>query len=97
MINSKQRSKLRSFAHHIKPSIYIGKSGLTDGVYSSISESLDSQELIKVKFNENKDLKKKLISDSELKLSASVVGSIGNTVIIYKPNEDLVQRKYKIK
>ena len=65
-------------------------------VYSSISESLDSQELIKVKFNENKDLKKKLISDSELKLSASVVGSIGNTVIIYKPNEDLDQRKYKI-
>lgn len=96
MISSKQRSKLRSLAHHIKPSVYIGKSGLTDGVYASISESLDSQELIKVKFNENKDLKKKLISDSESILSASVVGSIGNTVIIYRPNEELNQRKYKI-
>ena len=96
MINSKQRSKLRSLAHHIKPSVYIGKSGLTDGVYASITESLDSQELIKVKFNENKDLKKKLISDSEVILSAFVVGSIGNTVIIYKPNEELNQRKYKI-
>ena len=96
MISSKQRSKLRSLAHHIKPSVYIGKSGLTDGVYASISESLDSQELIKVKFNENKELKKKLISDSESILSASVVGSIGNTVIIYKPNEELNQRKYKI-
>ena len=96
MINSKQRSKLRSLAHHVKPSVYIGKSGLTDGVYASISESLDSQELIKVKFNENKDLKKKLISDLESILSASVVGSIGNTVIIYKPNKELNQRKYKI-
>ena len=96
MINSKQRSKLRSLAHHIKPSVYIGKSGLTDGVYASISESLDSQELIKVKFNENKNLKKKLISDSESILSASVVGSIGNTVIIYKSNEELNQGKYKI-
>ena len=96
MISSKQRSKLRSLAHHIKPSVYIGKSGLTDGAYASISESLDSQELIKVKFNENKDLKKKLISDSESILSASVVGSIGNTVIIYRPNEELNQRKYKI-
>ena len=37
MINSKQRSKLRSLAHHIKPSVYIGKSGLTDGVYASNS------------------------------------------------------------
>jgi len=96
LINSKQRSKLRSLAHHVKPSVYIGKSGLTDGVYASISESLDSQELIKVKFNENKDLKKKLISDLESILSASVVGSIGNTVIIYKPNKELNQRKYKI-
>ena len=69
---------------------------MSDGVYASISESLDSQELIKVKFNENKELKKKLISDSESILSASVVGSIGNTVIIYKPNEELNQRKYKI-
>ena len=96
MINSKQRSKLRSLAHHIKPSVYIGKLGLAEGVYESISQSLDAHELIKVKFNESKECKGELIDSLEDKLSASIVGSIGNTVIIYKQNEDHDKRKYKI-
>ena len=96
MINSKQRSKLRSLAHHIKPSVYIGKSGLAEGVYESIGRSLDAHELIKVKFNESKECKGELIDSLEDKLSASIVGSIGNTVIIYKQNEDNDKRKYKI-
>ena len=96
MINSKQRSKLRSLAHHIKPSVYIGKSGLAEGVYESIGQSLEAHELIKVKFNESKECKDELIDSLEDKLSASIVGSIGNTVIIYKQNEDHDKRKYKI-
>ena len=96
MINSKQRSKLRSLAHHIKPSVYIGKSGLTEGVYTSISESLETHELIKVKFNESKELRSDLVDNSEGKLSASVVGSIGNTIILYRENEDQDRRKYRI-
>ena len=96
MINSKQRSKLRSLAHHIKPSVYIGKSGLTDGAFESIDQSLESHELIKVKFNESKESKKDLISSAEDKLSAFIVGSIGNTLIIFRPNEDQEKRKYRI-
>ena len=96
MINSKQRSKLRSLAHHIKPSVYIGKLGLTKGVYTSINQSLETHELIKVKFNESKELRSDLLDSSEDKLSASVVGSIGNTVILYRENEDQDRRKYKI-
>ena len=49
---------MRSLAHHIKPSVYIGKSGLTDGPLESIDQSLESHELIKVKFNESKESKK---------------------------------------
>ena len=96
MINSKQRSKLRSLAHHIKPSVYIGKSGLTDGAFKSINESLDSHELIKVKFNNSKASKADLANSAEKKLSAFVVGSVGNTLIMFRPNEDHEQRKYSI-
>ena len=53
MINSKQRSKLRSLAHHLKPIVNIGKLGITEGSISSIDEALDSHELIKVKFIQN--------------------------------------------
>ena len=87
---------MRSLAHHIKPSVYIGKAGLTEGVYTSISQSLETYELIKVKFNESKESKDELIANLEEKLSASIVGSIGNTIIIFRFNEDPDIRKYKI-
>ena len=49
-----------------------------------------------MKFNESKESKTELINSLEDKLSASVVGSIGNTVIIFRANEDKDKRKYKI-
>ena len=58
MINSKERSKLRSLAHHLKPVVTVGKSGLIDGTLKSINQALDSHELIKIKFNSSKDQKK---------------------------------------
>lgn len=96
MINSKQRSKLRSLAHHLKPNIIVGKSGVTKGVVLSISESLDAHELIKVKFNSSKQDKRDFISSAEDVLSAYIVGAIGHTIIIYKPKEDREKRKYHI-
>ena len=95
LINSKIRAKLRSLAHHIKPCVFIGKSGLTDGVVQSIKEYLDKDELIKVKFNSYKKDKNDLIEKSLKTLSAYIIGSIGHTIIIYKPSEDVENRKYK--
>ena len=96
MITSKQRSTLRSLAHHIKPSVFIGKSGLTEGAFFAINQSLDSHELIKVKFNASKDSRDELKNKAEEKLSAHIVGSIGSTLIIFRPHEDEEKRKYKI-
>ena len=96
MISSKQRSNLRSLAHHLKPNIIVGKSGVTKGVVKSISESLDAHELIKVKFNSSKQDKKDFISSAEDMLSAYIVGAIGHTIILYRANEDREKRKYHI-
>ena len=96
MISSKQRSKLRSLAHHLKPNVIVGKSGVTKGVVESISESLDAHELIKVKFNASKQDKGDFISSAEDLLSAYIVGTIGHTIIIYRANEDREKRKYHI-
>ena len=96
VINPKQRSKLRSMAHKLRPIVIIGKSGITDGVIHSINTALESHELIKVKFSENKTLKDKFIDVVEKKLSGFVVGRIGHTLIIFRPQDDENKRKINI-
>ena len=97
MINSKQRSKLRSLAHHLKPVVNIGESGITEGSISSIDEALESHELIKVKFIQNKESKHKFKSEIEKLFSASIVGDIGNTIILFREHRDEEKRKYNIR
>ena len=53
-LTSNQRKSLRAKAHHIKPQILIGKNEINKGVLNSIDESLNSNELIKIKFHEGK-------------------------------------------
>lgn len=83
-------------AHHIKPNVIVGKAGVTDGVVMSISEALESHELIKVKFNSSKKDIADFLSRAEDTFAAYIIGSIGHTVIIFKPNEDRAKRKYHI-
>ena len=86
-LTSKQRKLLRSKAHHLKPYINVGKSGLTTSSIESISRLLNQHELIKVKIadNENRNILKDKIL---LKTSSFIVGSIGKIIIIYKESED---------
>ena len=95
-INTSHIKKLKSLSHHIKPSINIGKEGLNDGVIQSISEVLETHELIKIKFYKNKDLKenisKKIISSTK----STKVSIIGNTLIIYKQSSNPKYRQIKL-
>ena len=52
MITSKQRSYLRSLAHNVDPTVYIGKAGVTDNVIKEIDQCLEARELVKIKLQE---------------------------------------------
>jgi len=92
MINSSNRKKLRALAHHLDPSIIIGKNGYNEGVKISIEEVLNKKELIKIKFNEYKSSKKTLSKNIEKDTNSHIVGIIGNITILYRQNEDLEKR-----
>ena len=94
-LKGSQRKFLRSKAHHIKPSVLIGKNELTDGSIHSIDTSLKAHELIKVKFKSAKvsDTDKNLIID---KLNCSVAGSIGKVLILFRQNKDKDKQKIQL-
>ena len=95
-LNTKQRKFLKSRAHHLKPIVIIGKVDIDDYIVSTINKSIESHELIKVKFNQHKDRKRELIEIINRKTKTQLISIIGNIAIIYKQNKDINKRKYFI-
>tara|TARA_B100001029_G_C15031823_1_gene437493 strand:- start:165 stop:476 length:312 start_codon:yes stop_codon:yes gene_type:complete len=95
-ITSKEKQKLKGLAHSIKPSVIIGKEGVSRVIIDSINNILNHNELIKIKFNEFKNEKDILSKKIQTSCDANIIGMIGNTLILYKQNSDIDRRKYLI-
>ena len=91
-ISSRNKQMLKGLAHSIKPSIIIGKEGLSEGTLNSINNALENKELIKVKFNTFKDEKHTMSKNIEDICEATIIGMIGNILILFKRNNDKDKR-----
>ena len=96
MLTSKQRKFLKSKAHHLKPVVIIGKIEINESTIKTIDESLKAHELIKIKFNQHKDLKVQIINTINKRTNSESIGLIGNIAIIFRQNIDLDKQIYKI-
>ena len=96
MLTSKQRKFLKSKAHHLKPVVIIGKIEINESIIKAIDESLKAHELIKIKFNQHKDLKVQIINTINKRTNSESIGLIGNVAIIFRQNIDLDKQFYKI-
>ena len=96
MLNPAQRKSLRKQAHHLKPTVFVGKEGMTETVVSAVKEAVLAHELIKVRFVDNKDTKKKLAPALAKKSKTELVGMIGHLAIMYREHPDEAKRKVKV-
>ena len=87
-LTARQRSYLRSKAHHLELVVLIGKNGITDGTIEAMNQALDARELIKIKFREYKNEKKSLSYQLAESTESHIVGTIGHTVILFRQNPD---------
>ncbi len=87
MLNSKQRSYLRSLAHHEPDIIYIGKEGITPNIVVQTKDALKARELIKGKVQQNSLEEVREAAESlAISSSAEIVCVIGNKFVLYKHN-----------
>ena len=63
-LSIKQRKFLRGLAHSLKPVVFVGKAGLTEGVTEQINIALFDHELIKVKVQKGVVEDTKALSDA---------------------------------
>lgn len=88
-MNTSFKQELKAKAHHLKPVVIIGSKGLTEAVIEETDISLKAHELIKVKINGVE--KEDRITISEMlcgKINAEIIQLIGNTLVLYRKNED---------
>ncbi len=85
MLNSKQRSNLRSIASKIEPITQVGKFGVNDSLIESLDSAIEKREIIKVTVLENSglDVKEAGFSIAE-KLNAEFVCATGRKIVFYR-------------
>src|SRR5438045_9547809 len=88
-MKGKERAELRADAHHLSPTVHVGKEGLTAALIASLDDALRTRELVKVKLGKNADVKPK---DAAASLSSAtdseVIQVIGRTATFHREKPD---------
>ncbi len=89
MITGKQRSFLKSLAHELDPTVYIGKAGITENIIKEMETGLETRELVKVKIQEGCELvPKNAANELAGLLGAEYVQAIGRKFTLYRESKD---------
>ena len=84
MTNSELR-KLKAAAQHLEPIVRVGKAGLTGPVLQSIEQALIARQLIKVRFEKERDERDALASQIATDTGAELIMQVGKVAVFYRP------------
>ena len=85
--------RLKAAAQLLDPILKIGKAGLSDGFVQSVKDALSQHELVKIKFVEFKDQKKKLAPQLADRTASYLVMRVGNVMVLHRPRAVLKQQE----
>ncbi|MBW1974137.1 MAG: ribosome assembly RNA-binding protein YhbY [Deltaproteobacteria bacterium] len=92
-LKGKIKAELKRKAHHLRPVVQIGHSGVTDDVIAEIRRQLLIHELIKVKWaslTKEDGNKKEQARDLAERVGAHFISLIGQVVVLYRRREDKI-------
>ncbi len=95
-LTSAQKKFLKGKAHRLKPVVMVGKSGVTQNLIKLTKDSLAAHELIKVRFVEFKEEKKRLAQEIAGKTNSIMIGMIGHVAILYRQNPNQEKRRIEL-
>ena len=86
-LTSKERAKLRSQAHGMKPVVHIGAGGATAPVVESVREAFNNRELVKIRILETapKEVRDTVDQVRDAVDGSEVVQMIGRVAVLYRP------------
>ncbi len=84
-LTNAQIRALKAQAQRLKATLRIGKEGLSPKFLAALDEALSHHELVKVKFDDFQEQKKKLAPQLAQKSGSQLVTRVGNVVVLYRP------------
>jgi RNA-binding protein len=92
-LTTKQRAYLRSLAQTLRPQLHVGHGGYTEGQLTALEDLFRGRELVKVRILQSSEEEPKALAETmATAASAQVVGVVGKTFVLYRPNPDLKER-----
>lgn len=89
LLTGKQRSALKSMANTLRPTVVIGKNGITEAVVKDIDNQLAVNELVKINILDTNGLEAdETAHDLADVLEAEFVSALGSKMVLYRPSEE---------
>ena len=84
LTNSEVR-RLKAEAQRLEPIVRVGKNGLTPAVLHSIQQALTSRELIKIRFDHEREERDTLAGEVAEATEAALILQVGKVAVFYRP------------
>lgn len=92
-LTNRQRAYLRGLGQALRPQLRLGHAGHTPAVTAALEELLRSRELVKVRVLKTGAEPAREVADAlAAAASAALVGVVGQTFVLYRPNPELKER-----
>jgi putative YhbY family RNA-binding protein len=89
VLTSRQRSSLKSRAHHLAPIARVGVAGLSAAFVKEVDRALSDHELIKVRIDiEDRQARDEAGDELCARTDAARVQRVGKTLVLWRPRPD---------
>ena len=83
-LTNQEKRKLKAVAQHLDPIVRVGKAGLTGTVLQSIEQALTARELIKIRFEHDRDERDTLAGKSADTTGAALIMQVGKVAVFFR-------------
>jgi RNA-binding protein len=88
-LTGKQKRHLRSLGNRLKPTVLIGKAGLTEHTFVSVYQAFNTRELIKIKVQKGCPLTEEEVANGIAEeVKAELVQVLGHTILLYRRDDE---------
>lgn len=88
-LSQDRKKALKTIGHKLNPVVTVAGNGLSENVLIEIERALEDHELIKIKFTVgDRELKKALLTQTEQATRSTLVQSIGNVGLFFRPAKE---------